>query len=510
MVGEMAKEKTTNSIVTINRSTGETFKLDGNEIKPYELGSSKGKDLFVTYIPYKDLNTTVVEIPRNTEEFEISNAIAVKTYDDLSLDSEKDYKITYLESTGGAGDERYYNVFVTDNELLTADLSYIANQTNYIDYVAIAPFLPEALYKRNLLAPDSVDCFIYLQKDDAFLSVYQNGEYLESRQMRYSLKYFNDKFSELNGDKIDDSTFYDMLVTNGLNLDNPIEREHIIQLFDDMFFYLGDVIASINKIRGTKIQNIYFSTDIGYISGVEEFIKERLNLAQKSFDFSIALNSKDIRNLTQLDILMMLTGQYYAANKNDDFNYSPFRRPPPLSQRPSGKLINFIIGGLVLGSVVPVGFYGYGKFIEMQADSTEAEYKVINEEVTNLEKRVEEIQNEIKNTIELSKQEDQDLTKKEGLLYAIYNKKVKYPLKSVAIYKLSDFVNEKIGKLQRIHIADNNLTFSITTDTDKKMTELIKNISKEPGYSVDTKSISMDDKNQTITYESNVSVRIYQ
>ena len=42
------------------------------------------------------------------------------------------------------------------------------------------------------------------------------------------------------------------------------------------------------------------------------------------------------------------------------------------------------------------------------------------------------------------------------------------------------------------------------------MTELIKNISKEPGYSVDTKSISMDDKNQTITYESNVSVRIYQ
>ena len=71
-------------------------------------------------------------------------------------------------------------------------------------------------------------------------------------------------------------------------------------------------------------------------------------------------------------------------------------------------------------------------------------------------------------------------------------------------------MNEKIGKLQRIHIADNNLTFSITTDTDKKMTELIKNISKEPGYSVDTKSISMDDKNQTITYESNVSVRIYQ
>ena len=146
----------------------------------------------------------------------------------------------------------------------------------------------------------------------------------------------------------------------------------------------------------------------------------------------------------------------------------------------------------------------------MQADTTEAEYKVIDEEATNLEKRVEEIQNEIKNTIELSKQEDQDLTKKEGLLYAIYNKKVKYPLKSVAIYKLSDFVNEKIGKLQRIHIADNNLTFSITTDTDKKMTELIKNISKEPGYSVDTKSISMDDKNQTITYESNVSVRIYQ
>lgn len=508
MVGEMAKEKTGNSIVTINRSTGETFKLDGNEIRAYELSGSKAKDFFITYIPYKDLSTTLVEIPRNTEEFDISNAIALKTYEDLSLDSEKDYKITYLEAVGGSGDDRYYNVFVTDNEILSADLSYVANQTNYIDYVAMAPFLPEALYKRNLIAPDNVDCFIYLQKEDAFLAVYQNGEYLESRQMRYSLKYFNDKFSGLSGDRVDENTFFDMLKINGLNLDNPIERDYIIQLFDDMFFYLGDVIASINKIRGTKIQNIYFNTDIGYIKGVEEFIKERLNLNQKPFEFNVALNGKEIQNLTQLDTMMMLAAQNYLNEQNDDFNYSPFMRPPPFAQRKAGKLINYALAGLIIGAIVPLGFWAYGKYLEINVNKTNEELQVVNAEVNRISDELARIEDNIKRTAAQSTEVYNTLMDKKGLLDKIYEKKVEYPLKSIAIYNLSNFVNEKLGKVDRIMIDDRNLTFSISTDTDKKMTELIRNISQQKQYEVGTKSIVLDENNKTISYESNVSVRI--
>jgi len=504
----MAKKEATSSIVTINRSTGETFKLEGNEIKPYMLGSSgKSKELFVTYVPYKDLRTTLVEIPRTTEEYDISNVIALKTFEDLSLDSEKDYKITYLEATA-SGDERYYNVFVVDNEILHADLSHIANQVNYIDYVAVAPFLMEALYKRNIVAPDGVDCYIYLQKDDAFLTVYQNGEYLESRQMRYSLKYFNDKFSELNGDRVEESAFYDMLSTNGLNLDNPVEREHIIQLFDDMFYYLGDVITSINKTRGTRIQTIYFNTDIGYIKGVEEFIKERLNLKQKPFEFNIALNTKDFTNITQLDILMMLTGQYYLSDQNDEYNYSPFRRPPPLSERPSGKLFGYIAAGILLGLLAPACYYGYGKYLQINADKTTAQYKETSSEVDRINNIIEGIQKEINATQEQSIEEKDQLDERMGLLQTIYEKKVEYPLKSIAIYNLSNFVNEKGGSLSGISIEDNNLTFAIRTDTDKKMTELIRNVSKQPHYAVGTRSIVLDENNETVGYESNVSVEI--
>ena len=40
------------------------------------------------------------------------------------------------------------------------------------------------------------------------------------------------------------------------------------------------------------------------------------------------------------------------------------------------------------------------------------------------------------------------------------------------------------------------------------MTELLKAISNTKGYNVDTKLILLDENNQTIAYESNVSVEM--
>ncbi|CZE49444.1 hypothetical protein [Campylobacter geochelonis] len=504
----MAKNKDTISIVTINRTTENAFVLKGNEISNYELTkSSKSNEFYITYIPYKDIVTTTVEISRTTPEEEINDAIVIKTYEDLGLDAADDYKITYNESPTGSNDSKFYNVFVVNNAILNGELSSIASLTHYIDYVAQAPFLMSALYKRNILVSDGVDCFIYLQKDDAFLVVYQNGEYFESRSLRYNLKYLCDKFSEATGNKIDEQSFYKMLSTEGINLENPIERDHLIQLFDDIFFYLGDIINSINKIHGLNIQNIYFSTDIGHIIGVEAFIEDRLGLIAKNFDFTIAINSKDF-NITQLDVLMMLTAQSYISDKNNDYNYSNFLRPPPLFQRNSGKLIAVAVAALFLSCAYAGYQYAYGMYNQSLTDAKTEEFNKKSIEENRIKTTLSNLQKNINETKSLSEKENKLLDSRRTLLGTIHDKKMNYPMKSVAIYNMSNMINDKEGKMNAIIGKDNNLTFSIRTDTEKKMTELLKNISNTKGYSVSTKSIVLNENNHTVAYESNISVEV--
>lgn len=495
------------SIVTINRATENSFALVKNEIYPYD--KSRGnKEFFITYLPYKDILTATIEINRNTPEDEITDNIVIKTYDDLALDPNDDYKITYIESPNSSNDSRFYNVFAVNNSLLVGDLSYIAESTKYIDYVAKAPFLMSALYSRNILSPTEIDCFIYLQKDDAFLAIYQNGEYFESRPIRYNLKYIYDKFCELSGNRADEKEFFKKLSTTGIYFENNSERENVIQIFDDMFFYLGDLINSISKINNIKINNLYFCSDIGHIAGVDAFIEERLGLKSKPFDFSIALNQKNYDDITQLDILMMLSAQDYMANKNDDYNYSPFLRPPPIGQRPVGKLISLCVLAFFGAMAYPAYQYGYGLYNQKVTEQKQAEFNEkdrkrteISNQLTSLQAKKDEKDKEIKG-------EEDILNRRTNLLSAMYDKKVNYPLKSRAIYDISNIINKQNGLLYKIYNKDQNLTFSIRTDSEKKMTELLNDISNSRRYSVDTELILLDENNQTVAYESNVSVEM--
>ena len=81
-------------------------------------------------------------------------------------------------------------------------------------------------------------------------------------------------------------------------------------------------------------------------------------------------------------------------------------------------------------------------------------------------------------------------------------------MKSKAIFDMTNMINKQSGELVAIHNIDENLTFEVRTETEKKMTELLKAISNTKGYNVDTKLILLDENNQTIAYESNVSVEM--
>ena len=74
--------------------------------------------------------------------------------------------------------------------------------------------------------------------------------------------------------------------------------------------------------------------------------------------------------------------------------------------------------------------------------------------------------------------------------------------------EITDMINNNSIFITNIKNNDKNLTVTVVSDNEKRITQLIKDISKMPKYSVNTKKIKEDRQNNE--YESNISIEIRQ
>lgn len=506
----MSKKQDKINIVSIDPYENSSYSFANNEIQIKNLAQpEKNKEIVASYIKYKDITTGLIEIPRNILEEDVPNTIAIKSYEEFDLDTTIDYKINYIESQAGNGENRVFNVFVVKTETIEKIFKEPVGHIQFIDYIAIAPLLMTSLYKKNLLSPNGVDCFIYLQKDDAFLAVYQNGEIFLTRSLnRYSLNFINEKFCELTGNRLNSEVFFKKLKDFGLEFENGIERAYINQIFDDMFFYLSDVINSFVKFYGLRFNTIYLGTDIGSIDGLDVFARERLDVKVQDLRFNIAINSKDFE-VSQIHTMLILLLQDQLENDYNDFNFSIFLRPPPLLKRPSGKLLGVCVAAVVLTLIYPLFQYALGTYLGFSADSKQSELEIKTSEKNRIETELKKIEDQLNIVKENTKQESEKLDFRKSLLSQIHKKKVNYPMKSIALYDVFNYLNSKGVQAIAVANSDNNITIASRSANDKKITDLIQEISKSSAYSVATKEILLGKGNQKL-YESNITVEIKQ
>ncbi|MFW5614494.1 MAG: hypothetical protein ACOCM3_07525, partial [Campylobacter hyointestinalis] len=164
----------------------------------------KNDGYFISYIKHKDLIIAPIDIslagytPTSPEEIE--GVITQKAYEELALDQNFEYKINYIKQEDST---TIYDTFIANTQAIYENYKEILQNIKYIDCITAAPLLMQVLYKNNILRKDGVDCFIYLQEDDAFLVVYKYGEYLQSKSLsRYSLGAINTRLCELSGNKL--------------------------------------------------------------------------------------------------------------------------------------------------------------------------------------------------------------------------------------------------------------------------------------------------------------------
>lgn len=506
MSGKKPKKGPSSPIVTINRPNGTSFLFNGNKVDEFNIKKAKvKKDKFISYLQYKDVLSTSIEIPGDTPEDEILDRVTVKTFEDLMLDASLDYKISFNQSPMSDEQTRYFNVFAVNEAVIEREFGSVANQTKFIDYIAIAPFMFEALYVNNLIAPNGIDCFIYFQKDDAFLAVYSDGEYLQSRSLTYNLKYIYNSFSNLSNSGIPEEEFYNILASKSY-FQNDEDMDILVQVFDEMFGYINNLILSMNNLFRISIQNIYLSSDIGDISLAKDFVSDKLSLNYKDFNFISVVPAKGIQ-ITQLDNLMYLIGNTPAIVTVEDNNYSTFVRPAPLKDRLVGKLLKFAFLGALIAALYPCYQFAHGYYMNHEAEKKEEEYAVKKREEDRIKAAIKKLQDQISAVSKLSTAEEEKLNFRTNLLNQIHSKKINYPMKSIAIYNVSNMINNNDVTLFCIRGKEAQLTFCVDSDHDKQLTQLIKDISESGMYRIDTKTIKLvDEYNNTFLYESNITI----
>ena len=488
------RDKRTLNIVSVDPITLTSYKYFKNEIQSHNLEKSKKDSFFVSYIPSKDIISATIELSRSIPEEDLKDAIEIKVYDELGLDSAIDYSITYIETESTDVKNRVYNVFVIDKNLVNERLSPIKKETKYLDYVTGAPFLIKSLYNRNFLEPEGVDCFIYFQKEDTFLAIYQGGKYLYSKSLHYSLTQINEKFSELIGERIDEKDFYKLLTDEGLINSNPEYQQFLMQLFGEIFLYINDVLIYAKRSYNIeKIDKIYIGSEIGELLGIDEYAQSYLGLEASGFNFSIAINSKEWY-IDQIHILMILSALSYYEEKDDTLNFSPFKRPPPFSKRASGKLLIALVASIIISLAYPAYQLGHNYYLQIQLYNKSKELKKLQKKNQLIKNELAKLKKEKQKIDKLVKKESEKFEFRKKLLKEIYAKKIAYPMKALILSELFEITNRSKSKIENLEFKNNGFTFDIQNKSDKKITEFIKELTTLNKYKIDTDKIYKDDK----------------
>lgn len=494
-------------IVSIDPFYYHAFSYAKNEIRASTLEKSDKTSFFISYIRTRDIINSTIDISRNVPDSDLKDAIDIKTYDELALDSSIEYAISYIETESKEAKNRTFNVFVIDLGLLKSRLSPISEKTSYIDYVTSAPFLVKSLYTKNLIEKNDIHGFVYLQKNDAFLAIYKNGEYLYSKSLHYSLKEMNEKFCELLGERIEEEGFYKILMQKESNTqDNPYNAP-LNQLMGEIFSYINDVLVFVKRSYGIEsFDKIYIGSEIGVFSGLEDQAKERLSLDIFPFNFSIAINSKDWY-IDQLHILMMLSAQVYIENPDETLNFSIFKRPPPLRQRASGKLLSVLGLSIVIALAFPLYQLAYDTYLSIVLQQKTKEYNAIFKRTSDIRAQLASLKIEKEKIDVLVGAETKKFEFRKKLLDEIYNKKISYPMKAQMLLEIFELSNQSQSKVELVTFNNNRLDISVRNVSEKKITEFIQALTLLKKYKITTDKIIKDDELKL--YTSTISIGLF-
>ncbi|MDF1881884.1 hypothetical protein JHD50_11350, partial [Sulfurimonas sp. MAG313] len=357
-------------------------------------------------------------------------------------------------------------------------------------------------------------CFIYFQNDDAFLTLYDDREYLYTKSLKYSFSHMHDRYCELLGEQIELSEFVKLLSEEGLRSSESDNQQYLIKLFGEVFLHINDVMTySKRAFELDKIDKVYIGSEVGAIVGMDEYSQTYLGLDSSDFDFNYGFETEEWY-IDQLQLLMHLTAQLDAEDKYD-CNLTRYFRPPPFVKRASGQLLITIAASIVLAMIYPGVYWTLDAIEGVKKSVLDSEYRGLHASKLDREKQINYHTAEMTKIKTLVLNEIQALDKKKSVLSQIHDIKVNYPMKAKRISSLTKDLNKYKVKLNQISYSENKEThersfmLSLLSKKDKRITNLIEwyTKTKSSQYRFSIKKIEYDEDKKIYASELKVVLK---
>jgi len=485
------------NIVILDAYSDKKYIFKGNKLEPLKKLSFNKSNFITSYVSNKDIITTTVHLSRSIPEEDIQDILDIKAYEDLGLDQASNYVISF-EEVNTTAEEREFHIFVAQPEILDSLFLPVKEQTKFLDLIIPAPLLYKTIYKREILQDNGVHCFVYFNMYDASVTFYNNGEYLYSKSIDFSLEQLYDKYCELVGEKIDEKEFFTVLESEGLKTTDSVYQQNLMKIFGEVFITINDINIYIKRaFKLETIDNMFIGSVQGPIIGLDDYSENYLGLHSADFNFDYPVSS-DEWYTDQLQYLMLLSSIDYLEDDTSVVSLTMFPRPPSFLNRASGQFIVATVAAISVGLAYPlvylVGSYAndakiYALDIENKKLSAEASKykKIIGEKL----KEIEVLDGQINKLSTI-------YSAKTKTLSSIYDKKVNYKLKSELLHIFSNELHKYDVQVNRIYSNNDTFWLDLTSENDRDITEFIKYISQKHFDSIkyiDIKKIAKDANN---------------
>jgi len=471
-----SSKSTVKNVVTLNAYTDKSYIFKDDSFKPLKKLTYNTSNFITSYVSNKDIITTTVHLSRSIPEEDIADILDIKAYEELGLDQANTYIISSIE-VENEGEEREYHIFVAEPEALDALYLPVKQQTKYVDLIVPAPLLYKSLYSKEILQDNHIHCFVYFTQDDAFVTIYGNGQYLYSKSIEFSLEQMYDKYCEAVGEKVDEKEFYTILESEGLKTTNSDYQQNFMKIFAEVFITINDVIIYAKRAFSLDtIDQMFIGSEKGPIIGLDDYSQNYLGLHSTDFNFNYNVEN-DEWYTDQLQYLMLLSAFDYMEDESSFVNLTMYPRAPSFANRASGQFIISTFAAVSLSLAYPL-VYLVGSYVnDAKIYALTIENNRLTTESTKYKKILSEKKNIIKGLDEKIKVLSAKYEGKTKTLTAIYNKKVNYRLKSGMFHTVAEELNKFEVNVEMLKSDNDTLWISLVSSDDRKFTEVIKYMS---------------------------------
>ena len=492
-------EHSFSSVLSINPYTQEFYTAVSNFLARTDEPQYTKDQYAISFLNTRGFIHTQLSISKNIPQESIEDAIYNKAYDELALDQAVEYKIQIIEDLNILDEEnRVFHVFIADPTEIQEIFDDVLQRVKYIDAILPSPLLLKSLYTKEIIESEGTDCFVYLQENDAFLTIYNQREFLYTKSLKFSIKEMHERFCEIFGERIEYEDFKQFLSSVNLKYSDSEQSKSLIKLYKELFATINDVLTYAKRAHELdKIDSIFIGSSIYLESKLDEILESELAIKSHVFEFDYGFQTND-DYIDQMHALMYL---YTTIAEEEKYpaNFTLFPRPPKFFQRESGKILAVTAASFVLAFIYPVTYWILTYAQGVQLDLLKDKYNEIHNLRVTREATIKNKQADLLKVKTLLEDEKKEFLAKKETLKKIKQVKNDYIMKSKELAKFTKDLNRFRVKVTDIAYVENNSTrtfvFDLVSSRSTKITKLLKHITKvhENDYKFDLEKIKFDD-----------------